>query len=92
MLKAQAATVCLGVLRGAPRLAEALPPRGYVELLRAVAREHSRGAVVGAVEAAPESEGAFGLDLEHDLPFEVLGGLTTLRASRWHEGCMSMSF
>jgi len=71
MLKAQAATVCLGVLRGAPRLAEALPPRGYVELLRAVAREHSRGAVVGAVEAAPESEGAFGLDLEHDLPFEV---------------------
>jgi hypothetical protein len=71
MLKAQAATVCLGVLRGAPRLAEALPPRGYVELLRAVAREHSRGAVVGAIEAAPESEGAFGLDLEHDLPFEV---------------------
>ena len=73
MLKAQAATVCLGVLRGAPRLAEALPPRGYVELLRAVAREHSRGAVVGAVEAAPDSvsEGAFGLDLEHDLPFEV---------------------
>jgi hypothetical protein len=56
---------------GLPRLAEALPPRGYVELLRAVAREHSRGAVVGAVEAAPESEGAFGLDLEHDLPFEV---------------------
>ena len=71
MLKAQAATVCLGVLRGAPRLAEALPPRGYVELLRAVAREHSKGAVVGAVEAPPESEGAFGLDLEHDLPFEV---------------------
>ena len=71
MLKAQAATVCLGVLRGAPRLAEALPPRGYVELLRAVAREHSRGAVVGAVEAVPESEGAFGFDLEHDLTFEV---------------------
>jgi hypothetical protein len=33
---------------------------------------------VGAVEAAPESEGAFGLDLEHDLPVRG-AGLTTLR-------------
>ena len=42
MLSAQPATVCLGVLRGEPALAEALPPRGYVELLRAVAREHEK--------------------------------------------------
>ena len=39
MLVAQPPSVCLGVLRRQPRLADGLPPEGYLELLQAVRRE-----------------------------------------------------
>ena len=39
MLASQPASVCLGVLRREPRLADAMPPMGYVELLRALHQE-----------------------------------------------------
>jgi hypothetical protein len=42
MLAVQPAGVCLGMLRREPRLAERLPPAGYVELLRAMQREMER--------------------------------------------------
>ena len=40
MLGSQSPTVCLGVLRRQPVLADRLPPRGYVELMHAVQREN----------------------------------------------------
>uniref|UniRef100_A0A7S2JJ49 Uncharacterized protein n=1 Tax=Haptolina brevifila TaxID=156173 RepID=A0A7S2JJ49_9EUKA len=43
MLTVQPPATCLGVLRSQPALAEWLPPRGYVELLRAVQRHQQRG-------------------------------------------------
>ena len=39
MLATQPASVCLGILRREPALADGLPPRGYVELLQAVRSE-----------------------------------------------------
>ena len=42
MLAVQPAGVCLGMLRREPRLAERLPPAGYVELLHAMQRDAAR--------------------------------------------------
>ena len=61
MLSAQPAAVCLGVLRGQPALVDRLPPRGYMELLRAVQQQsglmHMGGAALG-VEVAAADDGA----------------------------------
>ena len=42
MSETQPASVCLGVLRRQPQLAQRLPPQGYVELMHAVKREAER--------------------------------------------------
>ncbi len=83
MLSCLPPAVCLGVLRQRPELLEALPPRGYVELLEGVRRSNVAALAAGASYAAASPPAAEAGSSSRDLDASWLSPpVVSHRASR----------